>query len=115
MAKKKYQPLAKTKYDNSHPIISIRLTPGLKKKLEDIKKMSDKSVADVLKEAVGLQIHSTSDAYTKGYLTAQVLYCVNYECSVCGKSITISTPDEKKAVAQYMNDHGWAHGECLKK
>ena len=37
MAKKKEQPPAKIKYDKSHPIVSIRLTPDLKKKLEEIK------------------------------------------------------------------------------
>lgn len=82
---------------------------------EEIKKMSDKSPADVLKEAVGLEIHSTSDAYTKGYLTAEINCCVSYHCSVCGKVITIDTKKEKEAVAQYMKDYGWCHGDCLKK
>lgn len=103
------------KYDKSHPIISIRVTPDLKNKLENIRKMSDKSPADVLKEAVGLPIYSTSDAYTKGYLTAEINYCVPYNCSVCGKVITIDTKKEKEAVAQYMKDHGWCHSDCLKK
>lgn len=115
MPKKKCPPPAKLKYDKSHPIVSIRVTPDLKKKLQEIKMMSDKSPADVLKEAVGLQIHSTSDPYKKGYLTAQIYHCVTYECSVCGKPITIKTLAEKKAAAQYMKDHGWGHAECLKK
>ena len=115
MAKKKYQPPAKTKYDNSHPIISIRLTPDLKKKLEDIKKISDKSVADVLKEAVRLQTPSMRKAYTKGYREAKTKYAVTYNCSVCGKVITMSTQGERKAGAQYMKENRWAHGECLKK
>ena len=55
MVKKKYPSPAKIKYDKSHPIISIRVTPDLKKKLEYINKLSDKSVADILKEAVALQ------------------------------------------------------------
>jgi hypothetical protein len=115
MAKKKYPPPAKMKYDKSHPIVSIRVSPGLKKKLEDIQLMSDRSPADILKKTVGLQIHSTSDPYTKGYLMAQLHYCVSYECSVCGKRIVISTPDEKKALGQYMTDHGWKHAQCVKK
>lgn len=114
MAKRKYISPAKTKYDKSHPIISIRVTPDFKKKLKDIKTMSDKSPADVIKEAVGLPIYSTSDAYTKGYLTAEIIYCVTYNCSVCGKVLKIDTPNERKSVAQYMKDHGWRHTECLK-
>ena len=54
MLKKKYQSPAKIKYDKSHPVVSFRSTPDLEKKLDEIKKMSDKSVAGILKEAVGL-------------------------------------------------------------
>ena len=115
MAKKKYPPPAKIKYDKSHPIISIRLTPDLKKKLENLKIMSDKSPADVLKEAVGLQTPSTKSAYTKGYLTAQIKYTVTYKCSVCGEVIEITTSEEKKHVAQYMKEQGWGHSKCVNK
>lgn len=103
------------KYDEGHPIVSIRLTPDLKKKLEDVMKMSHKSVADILMEAVEVQTPSIMNAYTKGYREAKTKYAVTYNCSVCGNAITISTQDEKKAAAKYMKEKGWAHGECLKK
>jgi len=115
MAKKKYPPPAKIKYDKSHPIVSFRVTPDLKKKLEDIKMMSDKNPADILKEAVGLQTKSIKNAYTKGYLMAQIKYTVTYRCSVCGEVIEITTSKEKKEVAQYMKEQGWGHGKCVNK
>ena len=105
MVKKKYQSPAKIKYDKSHPIISIRVTPDLKKKLEYINKLSDKSVADVLKEAVGLQTPSAKASYNKGYLTAQIKYVVTYRCSGCGEVITIDTKKEKEAASQYMKEN----------
>ena len=110
--KKKAPPPAKAKYDKSHPIVSVRLSPELKQKLEMIKKLSDKSVADVLKEAVGLQTPSAKDANEKGYLTAQIKYTVTYRCSVCDGVIVIATASEKKAVAEYMKQGGWRHGKC---
>ncbi len=113
MAKKTYPPPAKVKYDKTHPIISIRLTPDLKQKLGNLKMMSDKSVADVLKEAVGLQTPSTKNACTKGYLMAQIKYTVTYKCSICGELMEITTAEEKKHVAQYMKEHGWGHGKCV--
>lgn len=114
MAKKKEPPPAKIKYDKSHPIVSIRLTPDLKKKLEEIKMMSDKSVADILKEAVGLQAPSAKAAYQKGYLVAQIKYTVSYKCAGCGEVLEIDTEAEKKAAAQFMKEHGWGHTKCTK-
>ena len=113
MVKKKYPSPAKIKYDKSHPIISIRVTPDLKKKLEYINKMSDKSMADILKEAVGLQTPSAKAAYNKGYLTAQIKYGVTYRCSECGEVLEITASEEKKAVLQYMKEHGWGHRKCV--
>ena len=115
MPKKKYQSPAKIKYDKSHPIVSFRTTPDLDKKLDEIKHMSDKSVADILKEAVGLQAPSAKDAYEKGYLVAKYTYLVTYKCSVCGEIMEIHTPNEKKAVAQYMKEDKWGHSKCLDK
>ena len=115
MPKKKYQSPAKIKYDKSHPIVSFRTTPDLEKKLDEIQKMSDKNAADILKEAVGLQAPSTKDAYEIGYLTAKYTYLVTFKCSVCGEIMEIASPKEKKAVAQYMKEDGWAHNKCLNK
>lgn len=113
MPKKKHQPPAKIKYDSTHPIVSIRVNQEVKKKLEEIKVKSGKSPADILKEAVGMQAPSVGDAFARGYLSAQFHHGVSYKCSVCGQFIDISTPKEKKFAAQYMQEHGWGHPECI--
>jgi hypothetical protein len=115
MTKKKHQSPAKAHYDEKHPIVSFRCTPALKKKLDVIKKMSDKNVADILKEAVELQAPSAKYAYKKGGLVAELTYAVHYRCSGCGKVMTINTDEEKKAAGQYMQEHGWSHASCIKK
>ena len=112
--KKKHQPPAKIKYDKSHPTISVRVDLELKNQLEEIKEMSGKTVGDILREALGVQAPSAKNAFELGCKNAKLEYGVPYRCSVCGGTIWVSTPQEKKAVAQYMREHGWAHGDCVK-
>jgi hypothetical protein len=115
VAVKKYRGPAKIKYDKNHPIVSFRCTPALKAKLDAIKKMSDKTPADILKEAVELQAASAKNSYNKGFLMAKLYFVVTYHCSKCGNVIEISSEGEKKAAAQYMQDNEWGHGECSEK
>ena len=112
MAKKKQPPPSKIKYDKSHPTISIRVSQELKKQLDEIKEMSDKSVGDILREAVGFQGISNKNAWKRGVSHGKGLYGVSYKCSVCGGNLIIGTPGEKKAAAIYMREHGWHHKSC---
>lgn len=115
VVRKKHQPPAKIRYDNVHPIVSVRVNQELKQQLDEIKQMSGKSVGDILREAVGVQAPSTKEAYTRGWNYATRAYIVKYKCRVCGGTILINTSEEKKAAAQYMREHGWAHSRCLHK
>lgn len=115
MPKKKHIPPAKIKYDQTHPIVSVRVDLELKKQLEEVGKLSDKSVGDILREALKVQAPSVKNAYKKGYGIAKNEYRVLYICSVCGAPLEISTLREKSAAAKYMKEHGWAHASCLKK
>ncbi len=112
MVKKKQPPPAKIKYDKSHPIISIRVSEDLKKQLDEIKEMSDKSVGDILREAVGVQSKSIKNAWNRGFGSAKGNYSVRYKCSNCGGNMLIESDDEKKAAAKYMREHGWHHTSC---
>jgi hypothetical protein len=115
MVKKKHQPPAKIKYDKSHPTVSVRVDQELKNKLDEIKEISGKSVGDILREAVEVQMRSTKKARTLGFTQGRLTYGVEYKCAVCGGTIWIDTSEEKKAAAQYMREHGWRHGDCLQK
>lgn len=112
MPKKKHQPPAKIKYDKTHPVISIRVDQDLKNKLKEIRDMSSKSVGDILREALKVQAPSTKKAYNVGFTSAKYTYGVPYKCSVCGGTMWIDTPKEKKVAAQCMREHGWRHDEC---
>ena len=115
MAKKKHQPPAKVNYDKTHPIVSIRVDQELKKKLEEIKQISGKSVGDVLREALEVQLKSTKQAFVAGRTSGRSIYGVEYKCSVCGGTIWITSEAAKKAAAEFMRKSGWHHGECVNK
>ena len=112
MVKKKQPPPSKIKYDKSHPTISIRVSQDLKKQLDEIKEMSDKSLGDLLREAVGVQGISIKNAWKRGVSQGKGLYGVNYKCSVCGGNILLESRDAKQAAARYMREHGWKHSNC---
>jgi hypothetical protein len=112
MKAKKHQTPAKEKYDASHPIVSFRCSPDLKQKLEYIRNASDKTVADVLREAVGLQTPSVKAAYEKGKIMAELRCAVQYRCPNCGKYMTISSEAEKQDAAAHMEASGWCHEQC---
>ena len=112
MAKKKHQPPAKIKYNETHPIISIRVSQDLKGQLDELKEMSGKSIGDILREAMGAQSKSVKNAWHRGYGMAKAYYGVRYKCSVCGGNILIESPNAKEAAAKYMREYGWHHGDC---
>ena len=112
MAKKKQPPPAKIKYDKSHPTISIRVSQDLKTQLDGIKEMSDKSVGDILREAVGVQGISNKNAWKRGISHGKGLYGVSCKCSICGGNFLLESKDAKQAAAKYMREHEWHHTTC---
>jgi hypothetical protein len=115
MRKKSHKPPSREEYDSSHPTVSIRVTREMYEELEALRLISGKSLGDILREALDKQLPSTGEAYETGYEMAKGEFAVTYKCCICGGNITLSTPNEKAAAAQYMREHRWAHSECLKK
>ncbi len=112
MVKKKQPPPSKMKYDKSHPIISIRVSQDLKEQLDEIREKSDKSIGDILREAVGVQSPSIKNAWKRGLSYGKGIYGVWYKCSVCGGNILIESDKAKKAAAIFMREHEWHHNSC---
>jgi len=113
MGKRRHQPPAKIRYNQTHPTVSIRVSQDLYDRLKDLREKSGKTLGDILREALGKQAPTTKQAFERGYTEAKKTYGVIYACSKCGKSIVVNSPDEKKAIASYMRANGWAHGACL--
>ncbi|MBF8267726.1 MAG: hypothetical protein HW388_1234 [Dehalococcoidia bacterium] len=57
-----------------------------------------------------------ADAYSHGLedgqWNAERTYKVVYPRKVCRKPIAVTSTQEKEAIKQYMQEHGWGHAEC---
>ena len=53
-------------------------------------------------------------AYQRGFREAETKFKVLYGCSICGKPIPIQAQNAKRAAAECMRAHGWAHDACHK-
>ena len=54
------------------------------------------------------------EGYQKGWQDAKNRYRVIYLCKVCGGLLEVTHDNEKQAVRQYMREHGWGHGDCVR-
>ena len=124
MPMKKRKSPARDRYERNNPVVSCRVDRELYDRLQRAKKVEGMSYTDILKAGLGLievKIRSEEkirlQGYDQGYEdaanAAYKLYAVSYPCSVCGKTIIVETKEEKEAIAKYMVEHGWAHGDCL--
>lgn len=114
MAKKKKIAPAKIKYDQAHPVISIRVNLKLKAALEEIKQNSGKSVGDILREALQVQVPSVKNSYSQGFNDAKETYAVYVKCRICGGNLLLDHDEDKKLAAKMLH-RGLVHIECINK
>ena len=113
---------SRARYEQAHPTVSCRIQKEVYDRLQAIKSVEGKSFADVLKIGLGIlavqakeegvRKRAHAEGYKKGYAEAERLYKVIYRCCVCRRMITVTSINEKEAINQYMQEHGWGHEEC---
>jgi len=114
---------SRDRYEKNNPVTSFRLSKEDGDYSLAMRKKEGMSHADVYKVGLGLikvKIRSEDEirkeahdkAEVEGFEFSESIFKVTYPCSVCRKPIELDTPEEKKAAARYMTEHGWAHGEC---
>ena len=73
--------------------------------------------SSVVREALEVQAPSVGKAHQRGrangFKAAEHKYRVDYHCSVCGGTLTITHSNAKEAAARLMREAGWAHSSCL--
>lgn len=111
---RKHVPPSRLKYERSHPTISCRVTREELQKLREIQKKIGLSLAQVLRQGLGLQLAKTRRAYEKGYREGFGRF--QAPCSVCGKLMDFNLKSEgdaeaKKTLLQAFAR--WAHTPCL--
>ena len=116
-------PPSRIRYEESNPTVSCRVSKDIYDRLVAAKEVEGKSFADILKIGLGKQEvqakkvkvarqQGWDEGYKKGYADAALRYKVVYHCNVCRKEMEVTHENEKKAVNQFMLEHGWGHNEC---
>ena len=117
--KRKHVPPSRLRYEYENPTVSVRVSRQLFEELRALKARSGKGVGDVLREAIGAQAATVGDAYQHGFRDGSrrtmAQYRVDYRCSGCGGTLTVTAKAEKQAVAAYMREHGWKHRDCMER
>ena len=78
MTAKRHLPQSRVRYQQRKPTISIRVPREIYDRLKGLREQGEKSLDDILREALGVQERSTRAAYNrgykKGYADAEELY-----------------------------------------
>ncbi len=122
--KKKRKSPSRLKYELNHPTVSFRNTPELDGALRAVKQSEGKSNTDVMKIGLGLlEVKAANEkearekgykeGFMQGYKMAKSKYCVIYLCKVCGKTMEITSAEEKAAARKHMQEDGWGHADCI--
>lgn len=118
MAKPKHIPPSRKRYEESHPVIAIRVDRELYDKVKDIKEANDISFADILKQGLGMQKAEAEKAYSKGRDAGQK-EGRKFElgiCDICKKPLhwDLSREADRQLLERAVNKMGFIHGECKK-
>ena len=67
MARKRHIPPSRQRYEQSHPVIAIRVDKALYDELKAIKESDGKSFGDILRLGLKIQKAAATKSYQKGY------------------------------------------------
>lgn len=111
--KRQRVPPSRQRYEESHPVVSVRIPREMREELQLVNTASGMSVADVLRVGLDKARPAVENAFNLGFEDARVRYEVTYWCSRCEKwDMSITTEKEKEAVAEFMYRQGWHHARC---
>lgn len=124
MSKKKVnrKPPSRIKYDENHPVICFRATPAMVARLQEVKRSSGVSNADVIMAGLGMfevvmrdEEELLRQGRKEGIEMGRKLYGISPRCTICWEPMVITSPDWRKLAAQSLEDRGIVHADCLKK
>ena len=117
--KPKQVPPSRVRYEEANPTVSVRISREFHEELEDLKEMSDLSMADILKAGLDklkpdvdqFYDQGLKDGYEMGYEMGEEEFKVLATCSGCGKAHLPVVGERMKAVAA-QRLFGWSAKSC---
>jgi len=102
---------SRLRYEQIHPVLSIRVDSETYQRVNALKQKTNKSLATIIKEALNLQEISINEAYEKGYNDAMYEYKFSLPCSICNEEIVVSNNhDDAEAVKELLKKV--CHADC---
>jgi hypothetical protein len=112
-ATRKLVPPSRESYEESHPVILVRVTPEMRERLELLKNASGMTAADVLRVGLDQAQPAIEEAFDVGYGDAEWRLKVTFRCSGCGRGdLSVETPEEAEAVGEFLSRNGWHCPRC---
>lgn len=112
---------SRLRYEASHPTVKIRVDQKLYDELKALKEQTGQSVADVLRVGLGKAQAASGETYDRALLEGYEIGCeqakeeyeVTYWCAKCRRRhMSITSDDEKEAVANFIYQAGWHSEAC---
>lgn len=115
--KVKRVPPSRQKYEETHKTVSARLDPELQTELDQLKRESGMSTADIIRIGLNRAKTDIAAAYHRGmeegFEEAREYFEVRFQCIRCGYWHQAITTDEMKAAAaELMYEQGRMDIEC---
>ncbi len=127
--KNKHYPPSRDRYDEEHPIISIRVTKEVFDRVE-LKKAEGVTPYQILLAGLGMFevkdkdiVKLKKDFYQKGFdegeqtgiNKATKAFAIYFTCKACRKRDYAYTPEQIEALTKYAESRGWLCQDCTER
>ena len=107
---------AKARYDRKRPVISVRVTYSQKRKIEEMAKVTGKSVGRLMREGLKLEQKELAEAYRRGFERGRQkerdACLVRIPC-VCGHYFPVVGRERIRVAEDVLATYGnWYHSSC---
>lgn len=107
------KPPSRIKYEQSHPVVSVRVTKPLKKALDS--QRGERSYAELIREALE-KAHGVREAYQtgyeEGYGKAEYKFKVEFACKRCNRPIPVCPGTKSGAQVIEAVEKKFSHKSC---
>jgi len=113
MVKGRHEPPSRRRYEESHPVVSIRVDKQTAETLRKLASITGKSLATLIRECLMIQERKELTTYQLGYEKGAKDHQILFPCARCGKpTVLVPGSEAAKVVIQCLQERGWGHRTC---